>query len=218
MKPNLKVTILLAFALTACSADSPVPTASHMSHDGGVMLSDLARAGNAQSLSALRQFTAGFHDLDAATGAGYGLLKAPPATAQDGCISDESAGGMGYHYTRGNNLGDDAIDLLDPEFLVYAPTDGPPLNGVTQRRLAAVEYFLPFSQQWPAPGAQGFTKVPSLHDFPTTSDLPDVPFTATARFGGWMFHIWVWETNPAGMFGNFNSSVPLCLETAVTGR
>jgi hypothetical protein len=129
-----------------------------MSH-GGLMLSDLARAGNAQTISALRQFTTGFHDLDAATGAGYGLLTAPPATAQDGCISDDSVdgsgGGMGYHYTRGNNLGDDAIDLLDPEFLVYAPTDGPPLNGVVKRRLAAVEYFIPFSQQWPEPGTAG---------------------------------------------------------------
>ena len=117
---------------------------------------------------------------------------------------------MGYHYTRGNNLGDDAIDLLDPEFLVYAPTDGPALNGVAKRRLAAVEYFLPFTNRWPAPGTQGFSKAPSLRDFPSTSTLPDLPFTATTRFGGWMFHIWLWENNAAGMFVNFNGSVPLC--------
>ena len=210
MTRNSILSTIFAIGLGACSADAPVPTAGHMSHDGGVMLADLARAGNAQSLAALRQFTAGFHDLTAATSVGYGLLVAPPATATDGCISDPSAGGMGYHYTRGNNLGDDAIDLLDPEFLVYAPTDGPAVDGVVKRRLAAVEYFLPFTTRWPAPGAPGFTKVPSLHDFPSTSDLPDVPFTPTTRFGGWMFHIWLWENNPAGMFANFNGSVRLC--------
>jgi hypothetical protein len=208
VKRNLVLVTILVVGLGACSADAPVPT-GHMSHDGGVMLSDLARAGNAQSLAALRQFTAGFHDVDAATAAQYGLLVAPPATATDGCISDASMGGMGYHYTRGNNLGDDAIDLLDPEFLVYAPTDAPRVDGVAKTRLAAVEYFLPFSAKWPAPGTPG-GKTPTLHDFPSTSGLPDVPFTPTTRFGGWMFHIWLWENNPAGMFVNFNGSVPLC--------
>jgi hypothetical protein len=195
--------------MTAC-ADAPAPTASHMSHDGGVALSDLARAGNAQSLAALKQFTVAFHDLDSATRAGYGLLKAPPATAADGCISDPNAGGMGYHYTRGNNLTDDAIDLLDPEFLVYAPKEGPRTDGVARTRLAAVEYFIPFSTQWPGPTDPTFARAPRLHDFTSTSELPDLAFTPTARFGGWMFHIWLWENNPAGMFENFNSSVPLC--------
>ncbi|HYM26125.1 MAG TPA: hypothetical protein VEU08_23065, partial [Vicinamibacterales bacterium] len=109
------------------------------------MLSDIDQAANAQTLADLRQFTASFHDLAAAQAKGYGLLTAPPATAQDGCISDASAGGMGYHYTRGNNLADDAISLLDPEFLVYAPTNAPRVDGVARTRLAAVEYFLPFS-------------------------------------------------------------------------
>jgi len=208
---------LLIGGLTACAADAPLPTASHMSHNGVVMLSDLGRANNAKSLTALREFTARFHDLDAATAAQYGLLKAPPATAPDGCISDPYLGGMGYHYTRGNNLGDDAIDLLDPEFLVYAPIKEPQGDGVARTRLAAVEYFIPFSERWPAPVGNAPTnnssllaKAPSLHDFPTTSDLPDIPFTPTFRFNGWMLHIWLWEDNPEGMFNNFNTSVPLC--------
>lgn len=182
-----------------------------MSHPGSLMLSDLTQAGSADALAALRQITASFHDLGAAKGAGYGLLTAPPATAQDGCISDAGAGGMGYHYTRGNNLADDSITLLDPEFLVYAPTDAPRVDGVAMTRLAAVEYFLPFSTKWPGPSDPSFVKAPTLHDFPTTSDLPDVAFTPTSRFGGWMFHIWLWENNPDGMFENFNASVPLCV-------
>ncbi len=201
---------LFTTALAACSTDSPLPTA-HMSHPGSLALSDVAQAASAQTLDALRQLTASFHDLDAATAAGYGLLTAPPLTAPDGCISDASAGGMGYHYTRGNNLADDAIDLLDPEFLVYAPTNAPRVDGVARTRLAAFDYFLPFSAKWPAPSDPAFKKAPTLHDFPTTSALPDIAFASTSRFSGWMLHIWLWENNPAGMFENFNKSVPLCL-------
>ena len=174
------------------------------------MLSDLTQASSAQALDALRRLTAPLHDVDAAGAEGYGLLKAPPLTAADGCISDAGLGGMGYHYTRGNNLADDAIDLLDPEFLVYAPTNAPRMDGVAKARLAAVEYFIPFSTTWPAPGTAGFTRAPTLHDFPSTSTLPDVAFAPTTRFGGWMFHIWLWENNPQGMFENWNTSVPLC--------
>jgi hypothetical protein len=181
-----------------------------MSHAGGLMLSDLTQASQAQTLNDLRNLTASLHDVDAALAQHYRLLVAPPATEGDGCISDPAIGGMGYHYSRFDNLGDDAIDLLNPEFLVYAPKNGPRQNDVARTRLAAVEYFLPFSLKWPGPNQPGFTKAPSLHDFPSTSNLPDVSFTATDRFGGWMFHIWLWENNPAGMFENFNGSVPLC--------
>jgi hypothetical protein len=199
-----------AVALAACNSDAPMPTAGHMSHAGGLMLSDLTQASQAQTLNDLNNLTAPLHDVDAALAQHYNLLVAPPATEGDGCISDPMLGGMGYHYSRFDNLGDDAIDLLNPEFLVYAPKNGPRQNDVARTRLAAVEYFLPFSPKWPGPNQPGFTKAPSLHDFPSTSNLPDVSFTATDRFGGWMFHIWLWENNPAGMFENFNGSVPLC--------
>jgi hypothetical protein len=201
---------LIAFAagLAACNSDSPLPT-SRMSHSGGLALSDVEQAANAHTLAALRQLTAKFHDLDAAKDAGYGLFIKTPLTAPDGCISDMSLGGMGYHYTRGNNLADDAIDLLDPEFLVYAPENGAGVNDVTKTRLAAFDYFLPYSPKWPAPGTPGFKKAPTFHDFPTTSDLPDVAFSPS-RFDGWMIHIWLWEHNPDGMFANWNSSVRQC--------
>jgi hypothetical protein len=178
------------------------------------MLSDLtAEASSAQTLAALRQFTTSFHDTTNAVAAGFTLFIAP-VTAADGCISDATpgAGGMGYHYINngGRNIGDDSVALLDPEFIVYAPDKGPSNNGDVRRRLAAVEYFLPFSAKWPAKLDASFKRAPTLHDFSTMSQLPDVEFTETTRFGGWMFHIWVWENNPDGMFANFNSAVPLC--------
>lgn len=214
MNRTAPLVAVLAVVVAGCSTDTPVQTDHHMAHHGGLMLSDLSQSSSAQTLDALRELTAPLHDVDAALAANYVLLKAPPATADDGCISDASMGGMGYHYTRGNNLQDDAISLLDPEFLVYAPTDAPRIDGVARTRLAAVEYFLPFSAKWPARGTAGFQRAPTLHDFPSTSSLPDSAFVETTRFGGWMFHIWLWENNPDGMFANWNNSVPLCVGSA----
>src|SRR5690349_11070381 len=103
--------LLIAFplALAACNADAPFDTANHMAHQNGLMLSSLTAANEAQSLAALRQLTAPFHDVEAAEAAGYALLTLPPLTASDGCVSDATQGGMGYHYTRGNNLADDSV-------------------------------------------------------------------------------------------------------------
>lgn len=198
----------LAFGLAACNSDTPLQTQGR-GMEGGLMLSDLQQAGSSQALSALRELTAPLHDVDAAEAAGYGLLKAPPLTAEDGCISSMTEGGMGYHYTRGNNLADDSVSLLDPEFLVYAPDQGPRQDGVARRRLAAFDYFLPYSAKWPGPDDPTFTRKPTLHDFSTMQELPDIQF-APSRFGGWMVHIWLWENNPGGAFANWNSSVPLC--------
>lgn len=195
--------ILLAFA--GCSGDSPMPTESHMA---GLPLSAVAQASNAQALNDLRRLTAPLHDLDAALAADYSLLIATPLTAPDGCISDPHAGGMGYHYSRFDNLGDNSIELLDPEFLVYAPTRAA-TSGDVARRLGALEYFIPYSNVWPGPADAGFVRAPRLSDFSSFAGLPDVAMSATP-FGGWAIHIWLWENNPGGMLTNFNTSVPQC--------
>ena len=209
MKRTAQLLLAFPFVLAGCNADSPLKADTHMSHQNGLMLSDLSAASEAQALAALRQLTAPLHDVDAAQAAGYALLTAPPLTAPDGCISSAADGGMGYHYTRGNNLADDSVSLLDPEFLVYAPTNAPRKNGEARRRLAAFDYFIPYSAKHPGPDDPNFKRPPTLHDFSTMSDLPDIAF-APSRFGGWMFHIWLWENNPGGMFTNWNTSVPLC--------
>ena len=198
-----------ALAVAACSTDAPAPTQNHLSHRNGLLLADLSKTTNPQTLNALRQLTAPFHDVDNATAAGYALFAAPPLTAADGCISSTTEGGMGYHYTRGNNLADDSVALLDPEFLVYAPKHGPRQNGEARRRLAAFDYFIPYSTKWPGPDDPAFQRAPTLHDFSTMRDFPDTPF-APSRFNGWMIHIWLWEHNPGGLFANWNTSVPLC--------
>jgi len=206
-----RVIAALPFVLGACNADTPFQTRSHHSHQNGLMLSSLSEAANAQTLNALRHVTAPFHNLEYAEAAGYSLFTSP-LTAADGCISSAPDGGMGYHYhntLRKDNLADDSVSLLDPEFLVYAPTNAPPKDGEARRRLAAFDYFIPYSAKWPGRDDPTFKRAPTLHDFSTMSDLPDIAF-APSRFNGWMFHIWLWEHNPGGMFTNWNSSVPLC--------
>jgi hypothetical protein len=206
---SLRLLPAFAFVLAACSQDSPVQVADH-SHHASLELSALSGQATAPALAALTQLTASFHDVDAAQAAGYNLFIVQPLTAPDGCISDASLGGMGYHYGRLDNLGDDEVSLLDPEFLVYAPKNGPRKDGEARRRLAAFDYFIPYSAKWPGPDDHpNFKRPPTLHDFPTMQALPDIAF-APSRFGGWMFHIWLWEHNPNGDFANWNPSVPLC--------
>ena len=206
-KSGAVMTIAAMMLLSAgCSSDASMPTESHMA---GLPISAVKDANNATALTDLRRLTAAFHSVANAEGAGYGLLVAPPLTAPDGCISDMSAGGMGYHYTQGDNLGDNSIDLLDPEFLVYAPTAKPAKGEEQGRRLAAVEYFIPYSNVWPGPTDPSFTHAPSLSDFSSFAGLPDVAMAPT-RFGGWAIHIWLWEQNPDGMLSNYNSAVAKC--------
>src|SRR5262249_39532852 len=126
MKRTAQLLAALALAVTGCSADSPAPTDNHLAaHEGGLMLSSLSQVNGGQPLAALRALLSPLHDVDNARREGYNLFIATPATAPDGCISDQHLGGMGYHYTRANNLGDDSISLLDPEFIVYAPERTP---------------------------------------------------------------------------------------------
>lgn len=197
---------LAALTLAACSSDSPIPTDTHMA---GLAISAVSQASNAKALSDLRKLTAPLHDLDSALALNYSLLVAPPLTANDGCISNPALGGMGYHYSQFDNLGDDAIDLLDPEFLVYAPTKAPANGGDQGRKLGALEYFIPYSTVWPGPSDPDFDRAPRTSDFSSFDGLPDIAMSPT-QFGGWALHIWLWENNPDGMMMNYNSAVPLC--------
>ena len=195
----------IVLALAGCSQDSSMPTENQMA----MLPLSAVGAANAQALNDLRKLTAPLHDLDAALNDNYSLLIAQPLTAADGCISNPAAGGMGYHYSHFDNLGDNSINLLDPEFLVYAPTAAPSKGGDARRRLGALEYFIPYSTVWPGPNDTGFQRAPRLSDFSSFAGLPDIAMSPTP-FNGWALHIWLWENNPDGMMSNFNSAVPLC--------
>jgi hypothetical protein len=135
-------------------------------------------------LTALHVLFAKYHDLQEALEHGYEFV--PP------CVSDPQLGGMGDHYSRDADndfgRGDGTVALERPQYLVYAPQ----ANG--SRRLAALDYTVPY-EKW------------------HSDDPPEffgIPFTRNDGFGVWMFHIWVFQHNPAGVFANFNPRVPQC--------
>ncbi len=201
----------------ACADSAPLPTESTR---GGVelapTLASAQQGGNrelAKQLAELRAATAKYHTAHD----DYPVPFISPETTPNGCVSDMNMGGMGFHYAKPvdpntgapTGIADRNLNYLDPETLVYAPKNGnsvEPGGDPAYSRLAAFDYFVPFAV-WA-----------SDEPPPTSADLglaihPAIPFQQS-RFDGWMFHIWLWENNPDGMFANWNPAVPLCTGSA----
>ncbi len=137
-----------------------------------------------REITALHVLFAKYEDMEKARQHGYEFVGP--------CISDPELGGMGDHYSREADVdfgrGDGTHAIERPQYLVYAPQkDG-------SRRLAALDYTVPY-EKWHS------DKPPEFFG---------VPFTRNDGFGVWMFHIWVFQHNPAGIFANFNPKVPQC--------
>lgn len=139
-------------------------------------------------LAVVRQATAQFHDIDAATAAGYelGYVTGAGKRIITGCVAHPTAGVMGYHYFNKALIDDLVVDPLKPEGLVY--TSGP--QG--QLKLVAVEYIVP----GPASNPPGPSETPSVLGIPMHILVPAVGF--------YIQHFWVWSHNPAGMFVDWN--------------
>ncbi len=137
-----------------------------------------------RQLAALHPLFAKYHDQDKALEDGYEFVGP--------CVSDPVLGGMGDHYSLNAEVdfgrGDGTYALETPQYLVYAPQK----NG--RRRLAALDYTVPY-EKWQGQEPPQFF---------------GIPFTRNDGFGVWMFHIWLFQHNPAGTFANFNPKVPLC--------
>jgi hypothetical protein len=177
----LMVALLLATAVAAVAA-APGET------DPGAL----------RDLVAVRQATTGYHDLAQAVNDGY-----VPVTA---CVEEPGLGAMGVHYLNPALVGDQMVDLLQPEVLLYAPFG----NGL---RLVGVEYFVValansadgpvpwFDHEPPADG--WFTPAPALfgHTFhgPMEGHDAGMPWH-------YDFHVWAWQANPSGIFADFNPS------------
>jgi hypothetical protein len=181
MKTRPMLFLLLPLAVAAaCDRQTPTPAEpSAHDHTGFALTPELH-----QTIAELRKRYARYHDLDKAMKDGW--------TFVGPCVSDPTLGGMGDHYSLNadNELvrGDGHVDLAeDPDFLVYAPQK----NGRT--KLAALDCVIPF-ERW------------------TQKDPPKlfgIPFRANPGFGAgvWMFHIWLFDPNPAGIFQDFNPNV-----------
>ena len=156
-------------------------------------------------LARVRQATARFHDVDAAIAAGYTVWSPDPFAPNATCPSS-AEGNMGYHLVnvalRGGAAnpvaGDAVIDALLPEMLLYEKRpDG-------KMHLVGVEYLV-FTAAWERvhgagaapPTVFGEPLPPSLHTFPGNPN--PIPH--------YELHVWIWSSNPLGMFHPWNPTV-----------
>jgi hypothetical protein len=153
-----------------------------------------AAAADGDGLSAARAATAPFHQLDAATAAGYTV----EVFDLNGiaCIDDivGHTGAMGIHYLNPALL-DGNVDEATPELVIYEPTK----NG--DLRLIAVEYLV-LRSAWEAahPGAPAptlFGRQLELVGAGNRYGLPDF----------YELHAWIWKNNPLGMHNDWNPTV-----------
>lgn len=178
-------TALAAAALSPSAASEAETSAPHHgSHDV---------ATSAVELAEVRAATARFHRVEEAEAAGYelGWVNGAGMRIVGGCVSHPTAGAMGYHYFNAALMADNAVDALEPEVLVYAPT---PDGG---RRLVAVEWVVRSAQSNPP----GVSTAPSVLGMPMHILVPP-PGPAF-----YLMHAWVWMDNPSGMFADWNPRV-----------
>lgn len=126
----------------------------------------------------VRAATSSFRTLDSAVAAGY--VANVPA-----CISDPTHGAMGYHHINRAYV-DKQIEIEKPEFLLYErkPDGSYVLNGV--------EYIIPY-RVWPK------DSVPPR--------LLGRDMLKSDELSLWYTHMWVWTSNSAGLFANWNPAV-----------
>lgn len=133
----------------------------------------------------LREATEPFKQVSAALAAGY----APAGP----CVATP-AGGMGFHYTNAS-LVDAVVDARHPEALLYAPTAGGGRELIGAEFVVAADAWDAANSTPPSFAGQAFDD----HRAPAARHgLP---------FAHYDLHVWVWKTNPAGMFAPFNSTV-----------
>jgi len=161
--------LLAALALAGGSTQAQEPDQAPLSDEVRRMVHDV------------RQATRAYHDLDRALEAGYGIF-------QD-CFTGDGTGDMGQHYVNGEFVGDDKLDPLTPEALVYEPQADGSLT------LVALEYLV-FEDQWTG------DEPPRLfdHEFTLNTTIPETP-------PAWTLHLWLWTHNPNGMFAGYNPTV-----------
>jgi hypothetical protein len=100
------------------------------------------------------------------------------------CVSAPGLGGMGFHWVN-PSLVDPVFDPLKPEAILYAMGPGGKL------KLIAVEYIV-INVGQPAP---------MFGDHPF--DVGGTPVPAPH----WSQHVWLWESNPSGIFAPFNPNI-----------
>lgn len=140
-----------------------------------------------KDLAQLRRATAKYHDVNAALADGF--IRTPA------CVESPD-GGMGIHFIHPARLMDPAINLLEPEILLYVESG----NGL---KLLGVEYFQGIGAPdtpIPNPAPPAAVILGRSLDGPMDAHEPGQP-------PHYDLHAWIWQANPSGIFAPFNPNV-----------
>jgi hypothetical protein len=188
-----------ALAITASMIFGAVSTASAT---GGHEREDSHRDHSPieHQLGRLKHATAKYRNISHALSDDYAAFAIPaqagatPTTGLglvgDPTCFDDPTGGMGVHYVKGI---DGTVTLEHPQALVYEITKHRHL------KLVAVEYIVPDTAVDP-------TNPPNL----VGQHFHHHPYLPV-----YILHVWVWKTNPNGLFNDFNPRVKPCPQPAV---
>jgi hypothetical protein len=203
------LTVLMFSTAIACADEASTVAApdamDHASHAtpsqsrgalGPDVLAELAR---------VRHATARFHDIDAAREAGYTAWSPDPFAPNATCPAS-AEGNMGYHLVnvglRGGAAnpaaGDAVIDPMLPEMLLYEKRP----NGTMH--LVGVEYLV-FTAAWERVHGAGAAP-PTVFGEPLPASLHTFPGNPNP-IPHYELHVWIWTSNPLGMFYPWNPTV-----------
>jgi hypothetical protein len=162
-----------------------------------------------KQLSLAKAATARYRSVERALADGY---RAPPPTPTEPaghCASSPPeprppgvpSGGMGIHYEHPALMADNRLDIRKPEILNYELVNG-------KLRLVALEYFKNDADQNLATSFDRPRLFRRRFDGPMPGHHP--------RMGvHYDLHVWVWKSNPNGIFATWNPRVTCA--TALTG-
>lgn len=151
----------------------------------GVAQGDSSDRGLARKLARLKVVSGAYHNEALALAGGF--------EATDTCVASPE-GGMGYHYANPDRSQDNVVDSDKPEVLLYAPGPG------NERKLVAVEYFKADEDQDLSTDDDRPALFGRPFDGPMPGHEPDMPVH-------YDLHVWVWRSNPEGVFAPFSPRV-----------
>ena len=157
------------------AADNDTAATKHSPH---------AAASPATLVALVRDGTAKYIDVNAATAAGYGPFL--------GCVAGTDHGAMGIHYVNGTLLADLTLDPARPQALIYEPSDG-------KMTLVGVEFILD-SASWLAKNGAPPVLDGQVFNFVGYPNR----FNINSFFE---LHVWAWRDNPQGSFVDWNDAV-----------
>ena len=181
---HLAAAATVGAALVVSAALTGGAASAHDEASASTGSADHSRDGAGRQLAALKKSLAPFQDVRAAEAAGF--------IPVSGCeVSD--AGAMGVHYLNPARAAQ-APDAIAPAVLLYAPTtDG-------TMRLLGAEWFQADADQDVATDGDR----PTLFGQPFNGPMPGHNPMMPVHYD---LHVWLYDSNPAGVFAPWNPSV-----------